>query len=285
MLIELYYDRITVNYTVKYIDDTTKAPLADNKIGSGLYGAQVAEYALDLKSKGYTLHSENLKTLMLSANDQLNVIEFVYVQSTVSVKYQIIGPEGCGTLTQSSENTLAVDGTLNGSSPIVYSGYRFIGWYADEACTVPVNPEFLDSATNTLTPFKPEGAVWVDGTTFYALFEADTTELTIITSGIYDWDAPQALIFRIQGISGSDTQNIDLTVTIIGNSSTTIVGLPIGSYTVTEITDWSWRYSVENEARDVTLVVDKSANVVRYENERTNGAWLDGNSDSSGAFN
>ncbi len=285
MLIELYYDRITVNYTVKYIDDTTKEPLADDKIGSGLYGAQIAEYALDLRSKGYTLHSENLKTLMLSANDQLNVIEFVYTQSTVSIKYQIVGPEGCGSLTQSSENTLAVDGTLNGSSPIVYSGYRFITWYVDEACTIPVDPAFLDSATNTLTPTKPEGSVWVDGTTFYALFEADTTELTIITSGISDQDSPQSLIFRIQGIDGSDTQKIDLTVSIIGNSSTTIVGLPVGSYTVTEITDWAWRYSEENEVREITLVVDKNANVVRYENERTNGAWLDGNSDSSGSFN
>lgn len=282
MLIELYYDRITVNYTVRYIDDTTKAPLAEEKSGSGLYGAQIAEYALDLKSKGYTLHSENLKTLVLAANNDMNVIEFVYVQSTVSVKYQIIGPEGCGTLTQSSENVLAVDGRLNGSSPIVYSGYRFIGWYADQECTVPVNPEFLDSATNTLTPTKPEGTVWVDGTAFYALFEADTSELTIITSGISDGD--QALIFRVQGVEGSRTQKIDLTVSVIGNGSTTIVGLPIGSYTVTEITDWSWRYSEENAVRSVTLVVDKSANVVRYENERTNGAWLDGNAESEGSF-
>lgn len=35
---------------------------------------------------------------------------------------------------------------------------------------------------------------------------------------------------------------IDVTVKITGKNSVTISNLPVGEYTITELTDWSWKY-------------------------------------------
>ena len=57
--------------------------------------------------------------------------------------------------------------------------YKFVGWYLDEACTVPVDASWLDESGTKITPAKAADAVWVNGTTFYAKFVLDVTDLTI----------------------------------------------------------------------------------------------------------
>lgn len=284
MLIELYYDRVTVDYTVKYIEYDTNKELVASKPGSGLYGAQIVEYAHDLTSMGYKLHSESIKTITLSANKDHNVIVFVYDQANASVKYQIVGPDGCGTLSQSSENTLAIEGILNGSVPSAANGYRFVGWYTDAQCSVEVNSDWVERTTNKLVPQKSSGEIWVDGTTFYAKFEADNSELTIVKAGIGAKDELQASIFRVQGVQGTRTEGIDLTVTVIGNNSVTVVELPLGNYTVTELTEWSWRYQTDEAVKEVIVSADKSVNTVTYHNHRVIANWLDGNAVSNNIF-
>ena len=86
----------------------------------------------------------------------------------------------------------------------------------------------------------------------------------------------------------------NVTVTVHGNSSVIIDGLTVGKqYTVTEITDWSWRYGKQVftttlEEDDYTvpatggiivkLSVNKEKNNVTCENKRTVPYWLDGDS-------
>ena len=85
---------------------------------------------------------------------------------------------------------------------------------------------------------------------------------------------------------------MDVTVTVHGNSFVTIDGLTIGEqYTVTEITEWSWRYSAQAftttldagnyEASAtggiiVTLSAEEAKNSVTCTNTRTVPYWLDG---------
>ena len=86
---------------------------------------------------------------------------------------------------------------------------------------------------------------------------------------------------------------MDVTVTVHGNSAVTIDGLTIGkAYTVTELTEWSWRYGRQTftaaaglsyEAPPtggitVTLTADETANRVTCANTRTVPYWLDGDS-------
>ena len=283
LLVEFYYDRIEVPYTVKYIDGQTGNALAPDKTGRGIFGDQVTEYALDLESKGYSLASEDIKILTLSANETHNVIEFIYQQKYVGIKYQTVGPEGCGILTQESENVAAVSGQPNGSAPIASKGFAFEGWYTDPECTVPVDSALVGNDDH-FKPKKADDEVWQDGTTYYAKFYPLATELTITTKSTDAIDGEQAYIFTVKGTHGTNTEGIDLTVTVIGDGSVTITELPLGDYVVTELTDWSWRYENSTAERAVTLVYDASKNVVIYDNTRTKDKWLDGNASRLNRF-
>lgn len=78
MLIELHYDRQTVDYTVRYLDGKTFDDIIDLKHGSGVFGKQKEEYAPSLDRLGYEPVSDSVKTHTLSANAEHNIIEFLY---------------------------------------------------------------------------------------------------------------------------------------------------------------------------------------------------------------
>ena len=90
-----------------------------------------------------------------------------------------------------------------------------------------------------------------------------------------DADGDQTFLFRIRG-TDENTEDIDLTVTVHGNGKTTVADLPVGNYAVTEMTDWSWRYTpFGSETQNVT--VDTDGAVAVFENCRADDKWLDGN--------
>lgn len=279
MLIELYYDRQSYNYVVKYLDSTTREERAPDKLGTGVFGQQIVEYAKSLENLGYELVSDGVKTLSITANDELNIIEFLYQEKTVAIKYHVVGPAGCGVLSQYSENLTAINGEPNGSTPIAYNGFAFRGWYADPECTIPVDPTWVD-ADNKLCPVKTD-SIWT-AQNFYAKIVSLDTDLTITTQYTAAIDTQQAFIFHIQGKPGTETERIDLMVSIVGNGSVTITELPLGEYTVIELTDWSWRYENGEAQKQVTLVAGD--NQLIYDNSRQHGNWLDGNAVKDNRF-
>jgi len=284
MLVELFYDRANVTYTVNYLESGTNKVLYEQKTGTGLYGGQVLEYAIGLTRLGYTLESEEVKQLHLSFNAASNVINFYYKESTYALKYEIVGATDGGTLTQTSENVFAVSTeAANGSMPILEKGYKFIGWFLDEACSQPVSAEWVD-ANNKLTPAKDGKNVWISSRTFYAKIEPNVSSMTIHTYGASGMDAGQVFIYRIQGTSQS-VQHIDFTVTVTGNSSVTISDLAVGDYTVTELTDWSYRYAVVDAEKEISLAVDPAKNTVSFSHVRSLTEWLDSNHSIRNIFN
>lgn len=90
-------------------------------------------------------------------------------------------------------------------------------------------------------------------------------------------DSEQHFIFRVQG------DKIDLQVTIKGNGSLIIQDLPVGRYTVTELTKWSWRYEPDEKSKIVNTIPKTTSEVV-FENTRTFGKWLSGDSWISNLF-
>ena len=272
-LIAFYYDRLDYQYQVRYLDSLTRKELDTSYVGTAAFGEQVMEKAKNLEHIGYQLVSESVKLLTISANQAANVIEFYYEETTVGLKYQIIGPEGCGSLTMESENLPAITGEPTGSMPLVPSGFAFAGWYTDPDCTAPVDPDWVNS-DYLLRPQKTAG-IW-QSTTYYAKFVPMETELIITTTSTAEADSDQVFIFRIDGKAGTETENIHLTVTVAGNNSAIITKLPVGSYTITELTDWSWRYENAAAEREVELIFS-AANEIIYDNSRENGKWLDGN--------
>lgn len=98
--------------------------------------------------------------------------------------------------------------------------------------------------------------------------------LTITKSGAFPIDDPQSFLFQLCGTSESN-QNICLKVAVVGDGSVTITGLPIGSYTLMESTDWSWRYTTE-PSWSTSLSREQPEASIQAVNTRTNTHWLDG---------
>ncbi len=282
VLIELYYDRLSYGYTVRYVDSRTDQDLYTPKSGQAVFGEQIVEYALNLEQLGYELVSDTVKTATISANETHNVIEFLYQEGTASLKYQIVGPVGCGALSQYSENLTAISGVTNGSEPIVNNGFIFLGWYTDVDCTHAVDATWVNSQTHRLTPRK-SGNIW-KSSTYFAKFAALETDLTITTKSTAVSDTDQVFLFRIQGKPGTKTQAINLMVTVIGNGSTTVTKIPTGDYIVTELTAWSWRYENGAAVREITLEYNNGMNTIVFDNYRENGLWLDGNAVKDNRF-
>lgn len=278
LLIELYYDRQNVSYTVNYLEIGTNKVLYTQKTANGLFGAQAIEYAPGLTHLGYELVSDGIKQLNLSTDLALNVINFYYQEAVYSIKYQIVGPEGAGQLSMTSENVMAVTGNPGGSYPIVSSGYSFHGWYFDEACSHPVNSSWVDPETNRITPVRD--GIWSQNHTYYAKIDPDFTTLTISTLGAFDIDESQVFIFRIKGTSEA-TLGTELTVMVIGNSSVTVANLRVGDYEVTELVDWSPRYLPDSEAKDISLSANASKNNLLFSHIREESKWMDGNNIST----
>lgn len=276
MLIELYYKRNSVNYTVSYLDYTSKKPIVEQEKYSGMFGGQVIAYALDLTAKGYDLVSENAKTFTLTTNEEYNIIEFFYQEQTVSLKYEIVGPSEGGSLSQYSENVSAISGKANGSRPTVKNGYEFKGWYEDAACAKAVDFSLIDATTNQLKPTKQDTEVWKTKT-YYAKIVAKETDLTIEVKNTGKLDTKQAYIFHVVGKKDTNTEGVDLTVTVIDDGKTTITKLPVGEYTITEMTNWSWRYENENANQELLLEYSEEGTTITYENTREHVKWLDGN--------
>lgn len=86
----------------------------------------------------------------------------------------------------------------------------------------------------------------------------------------------QSTIYRIQGTSNSGVP-LDMQVVIKGNSTAVIKNIPVGRYTVTELTDWSWRYSNTEYTKTVSVEGGKKAEAV-FVNNREKHDWLSGDS-------
>lgn len=219
-------------------------------------------------------------------------------ETEVEIKYQIVGPENSGTLDTASETLLlpvsgtetgsadenqsggdaelylaGVGDTAAGSTPTAAEGFIFVGWYSDEACTQPVEMSWVSD--NKLVPGKTKNygtaespVMGYEAATYYAKFAADAADLTIIRQG-QDIDEGQSFIFDVVGPDGYNKR-----VAISGSGSVTIKGLKTGTYTVTEVTAWSWRHTACG-VQSVTLQPAQTG-TADFTNAISNGGWLSG---------
>lgn len=64
-------------------------------------------------------------------------------------------------------------------------------------------------------------------------------------------------------------------VTIVGNNSEIIYELPVGEYSITEKTDWSWRFT-PSYSSNVTLSKDVTSGTITCTNTLNKNKWLNG---------
>lgn len=286
LVLNLYYDRIEYPYEFRFLEQGTERPLADTVTGNARYQAQVTQTAKTIP--GYTLVSAENQAINIAIEDPANVADknvktFYYTEQTVDIKYVVVGPDGCGTLDNYQEAQLKVmTGEVKGSMPAVAEGFKFVGWYKDQDCTQPVDESWVtnskltpDKTKNYGTAEKP--VMGYEAATYYAKFEYDAAELTITKTGWEAIDENQSFIFKVVG------DNFEKKVVIKGNGSVTIKGLKIGTYTITEVSDWSWRYTPDEIGKTITLQPTQT-NEVTFANTRANDKWLDGDAYSQNKF-
>lgn len=196
-------------------------------------------------------------TLDWSDTDQneswINLIgDAPYTDEDLSLNYAIPGVEGQTIIMPNNDVTVTATVMLNGE-------------------------EFEDSETTFVTTCTTGCTDKTDGT--YVVHPLTCT-LTIKNNGTNALDVNQNFIFNVTG--DNETYPVDVTVVIDGDGTATIVGLPVGTYTVSTEDDWSWRYEVvgetENNDQDtaeLTASSEGSAKTVNVTQKRTLEKWLD----------
>ena len=285
LVLNLYYDRIEYPYEFRFVekDSNPENQLAKSVTKNARYQAQVTQSALTIP--GYTLVSPENQAINIAIEDGTtavkNVKTFYYTEQTVEIKYEVAGPEGCGTLDNYQESQLKVKtGTVTGSLPTAKDGFKFVGWYKDKECTQAVDAAWI--ANNKITPKQTKdlgsGVMGYEAATYYAKFDYDVANLTINKTGCQDIDENQSFIFDVTGPDGYSKR-----VVIKGTGSVTITGLKVGEYTVTEVTSWSWRYKPTQGS--VTGTINPTQPFTfDFTNTRSNGKWLGGDAYSQNLF-
>ena len=156
----------------------------------------------------------------------------------------------------------------------IKAGYRFDGWYTDEACTVPVG----DTGTVTgsklvLTTLNLDAMPKVN--TFWAKFVPIVGNMTIVReNGTGDeGNGDRVFVYRI---TAADDPAFELYVSIRGNGSVTIKDMVCREYTVEQQSDWSWRY---NDTSQKVTISEGTTKIATFDDAPVNSKWLNGNSE------
>ncbi len=309
VLVKLYYDRKNFAYEVHY-HEVGKDTAADYDHGSDLRQVlkSTAKYGTTrtlqpVRITGYhTVGAGENAALTIGMDEQYNVYTYWYEEDLITVNYVIVGGatnsageavKG-GTLSLETGTGGAITGEPMGSVAKANPGFTFAGWYLNEACTLPVNPSWVqeDVTVNGLTGTKlTPGQVDYSSTdstkvyksaTYYAKFVRNTADLTVSTTfpannNYREIDGSQTFLFQIRG--NSDTAgHINIIIALHQRESKTIADLPTGEYTVTELTGSAWRYHADDQTKTVQVRPDQE-NTVTFVETRTKVYWLDGNAD------
>ena len=100
---------------------------------------------------------------------------------------------------------------------------------------------------------------------------AKTCTLTVNKSVAKTYSNNDSFIFNVVG-KGNVPYNAQVVIT--GNGSAILTGLPVGNYTVTEDTGWSWRYTCDNSSASTTLSASKDNDRLTITNKLTENNWL-----------
>ncbi len=199
-----------------------------------------------------------------------NTLYAVWEQQRITINYEVVGPEGATVIVGSlstyvESNILQATGTVTGSTASeTDEAYTFVGWYSDEECTI------LLTTDAHYTPSKNADGIY-EAATYYAKFEYSLTYMNVSKTGMQD---NESAVFTVTRVSTGDSFDI-----VVNNGVTvTIYGVYVGEqYTVTEKTDWTWRYASEG-TKTVTVEVNpdasKTINLAAFTNTLENTKWL-----------
>ncbi len=149
------------------------------------------------------------------------------------------------------------------------SGVKFDGWATSSTGAAVVQPGetyTVTGATGTVT--KP---------VLYGLWHHMYGTVNIAVNNTNaNIDADQAYLFKISG-TGLDPAVGEFSMTVpITSNGTISFDLPMGTYTITCLDAWSWRYGAITATQTATLSSEGQAQTVTFTYNSENESWLNG---------
>ena len=185
-------------------------------------------------------------------------------------------PEATGTAPVIAYTYSIYDGGLGSIGGDIYTPAR------TDACPINVSvtvggmselDEYVTSNSSCDTHQIVSHTLSANSPEFYV--HVKTCSITITKLG-YDenlQNGGQTFLFEVV-----DNNNAVVATVAIGeNGNATVVGLPVGTYTVREVNAWSWRYNAHGDVT-VTLNADSPTGTAEFENVVANRHWLSGDS-------
>ena len=188
-----------------------------------------------------------------------NLTATVWKHGETEANTAVMGAAPALTLLYTPDEGAIVDGKINARQDI------------GVAVTVKSGDQDVTNATTFLhTNCAGKTCTLPDGKAF--LLHVNTCSLTI-SKTVTGQNNGQSFVFTVNDANG----NVITTVAVKGGASKTITGLPIGTYTVTEDTQWSWQYNLTS-GNDVTKELKANAAedyaVADFTNEYKGTNWL-----------
>lgn len=188
-----------------------------------------------------------------------NLTATVWKHGETEANTAVMGEAPELTLTYTPDADAIVDGKINTRTDFGVAAAVKIG-----ETDVTANTTFKH------TPCEGKTCTLPDGKAF--LLHVNTCSLTI-SKTVTGQNNGQSFVFTVKDANG----NVITTVAVKGGASKTITGLPIGTYTVTEDTQWSWQYNLTS-GNDVTKALKANAAedyaAADFTNEYKGTNWL-----------
>ena len=178
----------------------------------------------------------------------------------------------------SSKDNCVTD-TKNADGSTTYSGKKLIVEFDIKVSDSCMGGGWFDTNTNASAIYNDKGEndkgelvgtfpvpeVNVPRKTFDLIIKKEAAEGTTI-------DPSQTFVFTVKG-DDKHTKDVNTQVIIKGDGSVTLKDLPVGKYTVTEDTNWSWRYEPDTATQTV-VASNTTDKTVTFVNSLENNKWL-----------
>lgn len=226
-----------------------------------------------------TVQTEQTKTVTSTVNVYKPEITFKdsIIDYNTTPNY---ATDNLGGVVWKHEGTAAAPANMTGEEPaLAYSYDPEASAFTQDTgvkVTVSANGETLpaDVVTFQHDPCTFPGCKYTDGCDYQFYVHIKVFDLTIVKAAADDSkpiDEDQTFVFHVKG----KNNNVDMQVVITGANKQVIKNLPVGEYTITEDTSWSWKYTPTSKDQFVTTSdINNGTATVTFENENKGTNWL-----------
>lgn len=229
----------------------------------------------------YTIDGQEQSTATATTTASVNVYkpEITFNDSRINYGETADYNNNGGTVVWKHEGTAAESASMTGEAPALTYAYD----PAEDAFTKDTYVKVtVTSDKDTATTKISDAVTFVHtkdtdfpGCSFdpaqgQFIVHINVFDLTIVKSAKTGTtiDPNQTFVFKVKNNDNGKTMEIVIT----GEGQKTVKSLPMGSYTITEDTGWSWQYHPTEATQ--TITVSETSKTVTFENEKTPTNWL-----------